>query len=568
MKRAAEKQLSKDDLEEDVEETEGQQGFQKADEDTLATRKIRGLPRRSTVPAIPVIASPSTDSPSAPVPTSKFGSFSGFGTPGSTHSFTFTPPESPASGLGVSPPSSLNPSPAPVFGNMSSFKAQPFVPPVIAPAPSSAAKTIGSIIQNPPFSKPAEASGGPSSAAQKYYTSLRGLNKSFIDAVTKAYADDPLADWSDTHFETYKKHLLALKAEFDTSEATKQKVNPPTIFSSAFGKPQPAMPTGESTSKPPSSTSAATPVIFAPPSSSASKSNGLSFPSSSTTFSGISGSDSKLPFLFSKPVNTDATNASGPSLAPSPFGIKGSSSSFAFGASSDSKDNGAAKSAITGGTAPSNFFATPPAPTSSNSGALSSFGGFGKPSSGSIGNPVGFGFGVTAKDSNAKTSVPSSSKPASEDTTEDDTAQESSKPDGEETIPPPILLANSPHDEEGEGEEDEETMYSIKAKSYWMNKEAGKWQDMGHGVLRLKKHKEKGTRRVLQRNSSTGKINLNFNLYAGLKPTLANKAISFVGHDENGVAQSYSVRTKTEDQLHALKDALEREISFVKAKDE
>ncbi len=28
------------------------------------------------------------------------------------------------------------------------------------------------------------------------------------------------------------------------------------------------------------------------------------------------------------------------------------------------------------------------------------------------------------------------------------------------------------------------------------------------GVLRLKKHKEKGTRRVLQRNSSTGKINL------------------------------------------------------------
>ncbi len=94
MKRAAEKQLSKDDLEEvrflfilisawadcfqDVEETEGQQGFQKADEDTLATRKcatlpfsnhrnaegasrIRGLPRRSTAPSIPVIVSPPTD---------------------------------------------------------------------------------------------------------------------------------------------------------------------------------------------------------------------------------------------------------------------------------------------------------------------------------------------------------------------------------------------------------------------------------------------------------------------------------------------------------------------------
>ncbi|KAK0461329.1 uncharacterized protein EV420DRAFT_194167 [Desarmillaria tabescens] len=562
MKRAAEKQLSKDDVEEDVEETEGRQGFQKADEDTLATRKIRALPRRSTVPAIPVIASPSTDSPSAPVPTSKFGSFSGFGTPGSTHSFTFTPPESPASGLGVSPPPSLNPSPAPAFGNMSSFKAQPFVPPVIPPPPSSAAKTIGSIIQNPTFSKPAEGLGGPSSAAQKYYTSLRGLNKSFIDAVTKAYADDPLADWSETHFETYKKHLLVLKTEFDTSEAAKQKANPPPIFSSTFGKPQPATPAGEPTAKPPSSTPATTPVVFAPPSSSAPKSNGLTFPSSSTAFSGASGSDNKLPFSFSKPANTDAANASGPSLAPSPFGIKGSSSSpFTFGAPSNSKDNGASKSATPGSTAPSNFFATPPASAPSNSGALSAFGGFGKPSSGSIGNPVGFNFGATQKDSDDKSG-------ASEDKTVDDAEQESSKPDGEETVPPPMLLANSPHDEEGEGEEDEETTYSIKAKTYWMNKEAGTWQDMGHGVIRLKKHKEKGTRRVLQRNSSTGKINLNFNIYAGLKPTVANKAIRFVGHDENGVAQSYSVRTKTEDQLHALRDALEREISFVKAKDE
>ncbi|KAG7446345.1 uncharacterized protein BT62DRAFT_1075924 [Guyanagaster necrorhizus] len=561
MKRVAEKQLSKDDLEEDVDETEGQQGFQKADEDTLATRKIRGLPRRSTVPAIPVIAS--TEGPAAPVPTSKFGSFSGFGTPGSTHSFTFTPPESPASGLGVSPPSSLNPSPAPAFGNMSSFKAQPFVPPVIAPAASSAAKTIGSIIQNPPSFKSAEPSGGPSSAAQKYYTSLRGLNKSFIDAVTKAYADDPLADWSETHFETYKKHLLALKAEFDTSEATKQKATAPTIFSSSFGKSQPAAgstPASESTPKPSSSTtSSATPVTFAPLPSSASKSDGLSFPSGSTTFPATSGSDNnKLPFSFSKSVHADATNASGPSLAPSPFGIKGSSSSFTF-APSDSKDNGMSKSTTTGGPVASNFFATPPTSASSNLGALGAFGGFGKPPSGSIGNPVGFGFG----DSNV---VPFRSK--SDDKTEDDAVRDSSKPDGEDTVAPPILLANSPHDEEGEGEEDEETTYSIKAKTYWMNRETGKWQDMGHGVLRLKKHKEKGTRRMLQRNSSTGKINLNFNLYAGLKPTLTNRAITFIGHDENGVAQSYSVRTKTEDQLHALRGALEREISFVKAKDE
>lgn len=561
MKRAAEKQLHKDDQEEDVEETEGRQGFQKADEDTLATRKIRGLPRRSTAPSIPVIASPSTDSPAAPVPTSKFGAFQGFGTPGSTHSFTFTPPESPASGLGVSPPASLNPSPAPIFGNMSTFKAQPFVPPVIAPPPSSAAKTIGSIIQKPPSFKPAEGSGGPSSAAQKYYTSLRGLNKSFIDAVTKAYADDPLADWSETHFETYKKHLLVLKTEFDTSEATKQKVAPPTIFSSTFGKPQPTAapaPAGESAPKPPPSTFAPAPSIFPPPSSSAPKSNGSVFPSSSSPFSGASGPDNRLPFSFTKPTNADATNASGPSLAPSPFGLQGSSSAFTFGASSGFRD--VSKTVTAGSTVTSEFFATPPPSAPPSSSSLGSV--FGQPpASGSIGNPVGFGFGATSKDNKH-------GDKSEEDKTEDDATQEGSKPDGEETVSPPILLANSPHDEEGEGEEDEETTHSIKVKTYWMNKDAGKWQDMGHGVLRLKKHKEKGTRRVLQRNSSTGKINLNFNLYPGLKPTLANKAISFVGHDENGVAQSYSVRTKTEDQLHALRDALEREISFVKAKEE
>ncbi|KAK0241855.1 hypothetical protein EDD85DRAFT_418910 [Armillaria nabsnona] len=364
---------------------------------------------------------------------------------------------------------------------MSTFKAQPFVPPVIAPAPSSAAKTIGSIIQKPPSFKPAEVSGGPSSAAQKYYTSLRGLNKSFIDAVTKAYADDPLADWSETHFETYKKHLLVLKTEFDTSEATKQKVAPPTIFSSAFGKPAAApAPAGESAPKPPSSTFAPAPSVFPPPSSSAPKSNGLVFPSSSTPFSGTSGSDNRLPFSFSKPTSADATNASGPSLAPSPFGLKGSSSPFTFGASSDSKDNGAFKTATTGGTVTSEFFATPPAIAPQSSASLGGFSAFGKPaSSGSISNPVGFGFGATSKDS--KVGV----KPE-EDKTEDDAAQEGSKPDGEEAVPPPILLANSPHDEEGEGEEDEETTYSIKAKTYWMNKDAGKWQDMGHGMFHIR----------------------------------------------------------------------------------
>lgn len=130
------------------------------------------------------------------------------------------------------------------------------------------------------------------------------------------------------------------------------------------------------------------------------------------------------------------------------------------------------------------------------------------------------------------------------------------------------MFGPNPHDEEGEGEEDEETVHSVKSKVYKMKKDADNktsWAELGTGFLRLKKHKAKGTRRLLLRNSSNGKININFVLYAGLKPSLNQKSLTFVGH-ENGTAQTYNIRVKTEDQARELKEVLEREIAFVKAK--
>ena len=62
------------------------------------------------------------------------------------------------------------------------------------------------------------------------------------------------------------------------------------------------------------------------------------------------------------------------------------------------------------------------------------------------------------------------------------------------------------HDQEGEGEEDEETAHSVKTKVYSLNKEEGAWKELGLGVLKIKKHKETGAGRLLLRNSSTGKI--------------------------------------------------------------
>jgi nucleoporin NUP2 len=105
-------------------------------------------------------------------------------------------------------------------------------------------------------------------------------------------------------------------------------------------------------------------------------------------------------------------------------------------------------------------------------------------------------------------------------------------------------------------------------------------------MLRVKRHKDTDARRLLLRNSSTGKIlivspvilflvvrvshwNLfhsqNFNIYPGLQPKLAKKAISFIGHDD-GKPANYSVRSKTDDQAAELQNVLSREIAFVKAK--
>jgi len=52
-----------------------------------------------------------------------------------------------------------------------------------------------------------------------------------------------------------------------------------------------------------------------------------------------------------------------------------------------------------------------------------------------------------------------------------------------------------------------------------------------------------------------------------LKPTQTKAALSFVGHD-NGASQTYSVRVATENEAKQLKDIFDREIAFVKAKEE
>jgi len=127
------------------------------------------------------------------------------------------------------------------------------------------------------------------------------------------------------------------------------------------------------------------------------------------------------------------------------------------------------------------------------------------------------------------------------------------------------LLPSSNHDEEGEGEENEETVFTVKAKLFKLTKTSDKseWKDLGVGMFRLKKHKENGARRALMRNSATGRIIINFRLFASLSPSLMKTMISFVGHDD-GAPASFRIRVKTPESAQELKDALDREVAFVK----
>lgn len=58
----------------------------------------------------------------------------------------------------------------------------------------------------------------------------------------------------------------------------------------------------------------------------------------------------------------------------------------------------------------------------------------------------------------------------------------------------------------------------------------------------------------------------NFKIYSALKPTQNKAALSFIGHDD-GAPQTYSIRLAKEEDAKTLKDALDREIAFVKAKE-
>ncbi|KJA27886.1 hypothetical protein HYPSUDRAFT_35064 [Hypholoma sublateritium FD-334 SS-4] len=593
MKRQAENQITKDGGDDDGSGDEGgERGLKKAPEAELARRTIRPLPTRNkpvqsafTMPA----ATPS--GPSALPSSNPFGG----GAPTSSLFAGFAPKSSTPDSTNLGTSAANNAFSSSLFS--SPFASKP------SSEPTATSKTFASILSNsspsafgpsspapPPPTVSSPGKIAEESNTAKFYKDLRGLNTSLVSSITKFVQDDPYVDLTSA-LEKYKSFRTKVQADFGDASTTSRPSSKPVLI-----------PTTPPAEKP------AVPAMPAPP----------------PTFSGFGGF--KLPAAASPSSNTAAPSSNGPSSSgfkPSPSVFGSSTTPSAFTLPSEPKSTG-----FTFGTSTPSGAATAAVPSfgfgsssSSSSTAPSLFGSFGSSAitaNKSPSNPFGatstgsiFGKPVDKPESSASSnpfSVPeksasampsffstsATSKPApssnifgggtfgssssstsvfgktdAKASTDENAAEAEDSgrdtPAAEGDPVTPGLLAANPLDEEGAGEENEQTVYAIKAKAFKLSKDAegaAKWLQLGTGILRLKKDKETDARRILLRNSTNGKVIVNFKIYSALKPTQNKSALSFIGH-EDGAPVTYSIRLANEVDAKNLKEALDSEIAAV-----
>ncbi|KAJ7691270.1 hypothetical protein B0H17DRAFT_1063305 [Mycena rosella] len=600
MKRGAERQISKgEDDADEIEEISGDK-FSKADDAVLATRKIKGMPRRMAGSPSPFPASPS-DSASA-------------------NGSEVHPCYAPA--VQVQLVQRLRHPGQQCEANLQPLWREHRVPdPVcavlcrgagVASTASNAAKTFASFLGGDSPAKPAPAAGSSSApppppqlnppaptsegdavddAALKYYTSLRGLNVSILAAITKAIDQDPFTDVA-ALLTRYSSLRVDVQKEFD-ERAQKQPDVPARSSApspSPFGTPTPAPPPAAAPKMPapPSAFSGfGRPAAAAAAAAPAPKTNGALAPPAPPRARSDLGPPHPPPPL-PPPPHPPPRNPH-PASMPTPSAFGAAPTSSLFGSATGSPFGAAA--------AASPFGASPFGSKPASSNLFGGGGGFGAASpfgSGSIGNPVGFGFGSPKgagspaaetggkekeeadgdgdKDGDGDGNGDGEASGSGSQKTEADTDAGATEEGGASA---PGSTGNmlfgaetlTGMDAEGEGEEDEETVHSARIKAYRMRRkedtETG-WLELGLGIVRLKKHKETDTRRLLLRNSHSGKIQINFALYSQLKPSLSKKSLTFVGHGEKGESQTYSLRFRSEEAAKEFKEFLEQELKQVK----
>lgn len=107
---------------------------------------------------------------------------------------------------------------------------------------------------------------------------------------------------------------------------------------------------------------------------------------------------------------------------------------------------------------------------------------------------------------------------------------------------------------QGEGEEDEETVHSVRGKLWKLT--SGSWTDLGIGQIKVKKHLSNSTRRLLVRSEGNGRVTVNFRLLPSFKPMRQANVLTFLGFDEAGQPTNFRCKVKLEQWAEELSDAL------------
>ncbi|MCJ1339349.1 hypothetical protein MMC09_004638 [Bachmanniomyces sp. S44760] len=251
------------------------------------------------------------------------------------------------------------------------------------------------------------------------------------------------------------------------------------------------------------------------------------------------------------PIKFGTSTSGGPSFsvtAPSPSKTP-SSTPFTglFGAKPSTKDTpkpatnlfGAfqPRASDTSSTQPTNLFGASPKPAAP------------------FGSDVGFAFGGPPRPTTNSLFAPSaaSSRATSPGATTGESANESANAGDDDAAPPEEqidLTAGGP------GEEDEHVLFNIRSKAF--ESVDKKWKVRGVGILRVLKHRETGTTRMIMRSDPSGKIVLNAALMSGVSyhsPT--QQQVSMGIANDAGKISPWLVRVGKDEDAKKLASLLE-----------
>lgn len=112
----------------------------------------------------------------------------------------------------------------------------------------------------------------------------------------------------------------------------------------------------------------------------------------------------------------------------------------------------------------------------------------------------------------------------------------------------------------GPGEEQEDVLFTIKAKALIYDAEKKSWPGKGVGMLRVLKHRDSNKTRILMRQDPSGKIVLNASLVSTLKYQFSSpKGVKMVIPNETGKLSTWLVRVGKEEDAMELAKILEAE---------